>query len=62
LSEEVINFTTFRRFKERLVEKGLPSLIFGQINAQLEGKGLFVKQGTIVDASITESSGRPLSD
>lgn len=62
LSEEIIDFTTFWRFKERLVEKGLPSLIFEQINAQLEEKGLFVKQGTIVDASIIESSGRPLSD
>lgn len=62
LSEEVIDFTTFWRFKERLVEKGLPSLVFEQINAQLEDKGLFVKQGTIVDASIIESSGRPLSD
>jgi IS5 family transposase len=62
LSEEIIDFTTFWRFKERLVEKQLPSLIFEQINAQLEEKGLFVKQGTIVDASIIESSGRPLSD
>ena len=62
LSEEVIDFTTFWRFKERLAEQGLPSLIFEQINAHLEDKGLFVKQGTIVDASIIASSGRPLSD
>lgn len=61
LSEEVIDFTTFWRFKERLVEQGAPVRIFEMVNGQLESKGLFLKQGTIVDASIVESSGRPLS-
>jgi IS5 family transposase len=61
LSEPVIDFSTFWRFKERLAEQDIPVQIFEQVNAQLEEKGLFLKRGTIVDASIIASSGRPLS-
>jgi len=61
LSEEIIDFTTFWRFKERLVTQGAVASIFEEVNAQLEAKGLFVKKGTIIDATILPSSNRPLS-
>ena len=62
LSEEVIDFTTFWRFKERLVNAGMAGRVFELVNGQLDAKGLFLKRGTIVDATIVESTCRPLSN
>lgn len=62
LDQEIPDFTTFWRFKEALSAHSLDERIFELVNGQLEAKGLMVKKGTIVDASILPSSGRPLSD
>ena len=62
LDQEIPDFTTFWRFKEALSTHKLDESIFGLINQQLEAQGLMVKKGTIVDASVIPSSGRPLSD
>jgi len=62
MMDTIPDFTTFWRFKEAIAEKGLSKKIFEEINKQLEGRGLFVKTGTLVDATIMESTTRPLSD
>jgi len=62
LEERVPDFSTFWRFREALAAEGLIEKLFSQITRQLEAKGLILKRGTVVDASIIESSGRPLSD
>lgn len=62
LDQEIPDFTTFWRFKEALSEQGLDEDIFDDIDEQLEAKGLIIKKGTIVDASIIPSSNRPLSN
>ncbi|MDR8391400.1 IS5 family transposase [Aliifodinibius sp. S!AR15-10] len=62
LEERVPDFSTFWRFREALAEEGLVEELFAQINAQLEAKGLLLKQGTVVDAALINSAGRPLSD
>ncbi len=61
LDQQSPDFTTFWRFKEALIEHNLDQKIFEEINAQIEGHGLLVKKGTIVDAAIIKSSNRPLS-
>ena len=61
LDQDIPDFTTFWRFKEALIEHKLDQKIFEEINTQIEGHGLLVKKGTIVDAAIIESSNRPLS-
>lgn len=61
LDQEIPDFTTFWRFKESLIEHSLDQQIFDEINGQIEGRGLLVKKGTIVDATIIKSSNRPLS-
>jgi len=61
LDSEVIDFTTFWRFKKALAGAGAGDLLFGLVNGQLEEKGLFVKKGTAIDATIVKSSNRPLS-
>ena len=62
LDQEIPDFTTFWRFKEALIAHSLDERIFELVNGQLEAKGLMVKKGTMVDASIIPSSGRPLSE
>ncbi len=62
LDQEIPDFSTFWRFKEALSTHNLDQRIFELINQQLEAIGLMVKKGTIVDASIIPSSGRPLSN
>ncbi|MBR8706962.1 IS5 family transposase [Bacteroides pyogenes] len=51
--------TTVCRFRNILVEAGLYDTILNEINRQLEEKGVIVKRGAIVDASITDTPRRP---
>jgi IS5 family transposase len=62
LDQTVPDFTTFWRFREALAGEGLVEELFEEITAQLEAKGLLLKQGTVVDATIINSVNRPLSD
>lgn len=62
LDQKVPDFSTFWRFREALAEQGLVEELFTQITRQLEDKGLILKRGTVVDATIIESANRPLSD
>jgi len=61
IEESIIDFTTFWRFKEKIGEVKLADKIFTQVNATLESKGLIVKKGTCIDATIIESGNKPLS-
>jgi IS5 family transposase len=58
---EIPDFTTLWRFKEALIREKLLDGIFEIILHQLEARGLLVKKGTIVDATIIQSKNRPLS-
>ena len=44
--------TTLLKFRRLLEEKGLTEAIFSTINAHLAAKGLFLRQGTVVDATL----------
>lgn len=48
--------TTFVRFRAALAERDLAEQLFGEVNRQLEGLGLVVKVGTLIDASLVEAS------
>jgi IS5 family transposase len=61
LRTTVPDYTTIWRFKERLIKEGLNDVIFEKILSFIEDEGLLIKQGTIIDATIIESSNRPLS-
>lgn len=60
--QEIPDFTTVWHFKEGLVRAGLMDSIFVSIVEQIERKGLILKKGTIVDATIIRSANRPLSN
>lgn len=61
-STSIPDYTTIWRFKERLIKHNLTDKLFELINSFIEAKGLFVKKGTLVDATIIESSNKPLSN
>lgn len=61
LDQKVPDFTTFWRFREQLANEGLVEKLFDQITEQLKDKGLILKRGTVVDATIIDSSNKPLS-
>ena len=54
--EGVPDETTICRFRQRLIECGLHEELLGLLNGQLESRGYFVKQTTLVDATIVQSS------
>lgn len=55
--------TTFVKFRARLRDAGLHDTLFDAVVKHIESKGLLVKQGTMVDATIIEAPrGRPRPD
>jgi IS5 family transposase len=61
-NEEIPDFTTIWKFKEGLTKAGLMDSIFDAILSQLESKGLILRKGTMIDATIIQSGNRPLSN
>src|SRR6266704_3272063 len=43
-------------FRERLHQRGADTKLLGLINAQLEGKNLMLKRGTLIDATVVETA------
>lgn len=57
LDQPVPDHSTIHRFRDRLA--GHVDDLFTLITRQLESKGLILKKGTLVDASLVQSSARP---
>lgn len=57
IEDDVPDETTLCRFRNRLMDKRLLEKLFHLVNEQLEERSLFVKKGTLVDASILEADG-----
>lgn len=51
--------TTLCRFRNRLVEAGLADTLFAEFEHQLDKRGLILKRGTMIDASLVETPFRP---
>ena len=59
MEDIVPDSTTVCRFRNVLVEADLYDTLLAKFNRQLEAKGIIVKRGAIIDASITNTPGRP---
>ena len=57
----VPDFTTLWRFKEALIKERLQDRLFDLILGCIQAKGLLLKQGTSVGATIVASTTKPLS-
>lgn len=62
LDAEAPDHATLWRFRDRLCQSGLAERLFGEVNRQLEARGLVLKKGTIVDATVIEAQARPRID
>jgi transposase, IS5 family len=62
LDQEIPDFTTLWRFKEALIRHKLMDRIFSSINSQMELYGLILKKGSMVDATIIESTTKPMKE
>jgi IS5 family transposase len=47
------------RFRQELGRLGLSKALFGEISRQLDARGLIVRQGTLIDATIAEAAVKP---
>ena len=58
LSDPVPDHSTLSRFRKVLVEQHLGERLLAEVNRQLEAKGLILKRGTLVDASLVAANAR----
>jgi transposase, IS5 family len=59
LEEEVPDHSTLSRFRKQLAERNLSARVFAEVNRQLEQRGLMVKRGTLIDASLVKAAVNP---
>jgi IS5 family transposase len=59
LDEAVPDHSTLWRFREALGRMGLADQVFGEVNRQLAAKGMIVKQGTLIDATLVAAQSAP---
>jgi len=58
LSDVTPDHTTIWRFRESLARQGLEGALFAELERQLSVRGLVLRQGTLVDASLVKSAAR----
>jgi transposase, IS5 family len=58
LEDAAPDHTTLCRFRNRLVEAGLADKLFGEFEKQLDQRGLLLKRGTMIDASLVDTPHR----
>jgi IS5 family transposase len=55
LHDETPDDATIWRFRDELSQRGLDSLLFVEVNSQLESQGMILKRGTLLDATLVRS-------
>jgi IS5 family transposase len=58
LDDETPDHSTIWRFRERLTRNGLMESLFDELSRQLDERGLLIKQGTMIDATMITSAAR----
>src|SRR3981189_2450201 len=56
LEDVTPDHSTIWRFRERLAKGGLIEGLFAELERQLDARGLLIKQGTLIDASMVTSA------
>jgi transposase, IS5 family len=58
LADPVPDHSTLSRFRAELGRRGLAEQLLAELNRQLDARGLIVKTGTLIDASLVEADCR----
>jgi IS5 family transposase len=56
LDEAVPDHSTISRFRTLLAERGLAEALFEEVTRQLDGQGVTIKGGTLIDATVIEAA------
>lgn len=56
LEDEVPDHSTISRFRTLLAERELADALFAEVTGQIEGKGLVIRTGTLIDATAIEAA------
>ena len=56
LEDDAPDHTTLCRFRNRLVEAGLTERLFAEFDKQMEERGLILKKGTMLDATLVAAA------
>src|SRR5215218_3172542 len=59
LAESVPDHSSIWRFREQLARRGLAEKLLAEVNRQLDAKGLILRRGTLIDATIIGAAVRP---
>src|SRR4051812_22527240 len=59
LAESVPDHSSVWRFREQLAKRGLAEKLLAEVNRQLDAKGMILRRGTLIDATILEAAVRP---
>ena len=59
LEQDAPDHTTLCRFRNRLIEAGLADKLFAEFDRQLEGRGMVLKRGTMIDATMVAAAVAP---
>jgi transposase, IS5 family len=59
LAEGVPDHSSIWRFREQLAKRGLAERVLAEVNRQLDAKGLIIRRGTLIDATIIAAAVRP---
>lgn len=59
LDERAPDETTICRFRQALLGAGLSDRLLEELNRQLDGRGLLLRQGTMIDATLVTAQARP---
>jgi len=59
LDEGVPDHSTVWRFRQELERRNLSEALFAEINRQLDARGLIVRKGTLIDATIVKAAVTP---
>lgn len=56
LEERVPDHSTISRFRTLLVELDLAEALFAEVNRQIESRGLVIRSGTLIDATVIDAA------
>ena len=59
LAEGVPDHSSIWRFREQLAKRGLAEGVLAEVNRQLDARGLIIRCGTLIDATIIAAAVRP---
>lgn len=58
LQDETPDYSTISRFRTELANRGLSEELFNELEAQLDKRGLILREGTLMDATLVEAQVR----